>query len=110
MACRGRLLRGMPLLRRLEALGTDEATERPAARVEVRDCGEMTAADTAALTQLATGGDGDGAGAGADSGAGAGAGALASVTGGGALASGGGLVSPLVAGGLSSRCDVTASA
>ena len=68
MACRGRLPRGMPLLRRLEALGTDEATERPAARVEVRDCGEMTAADAAALTQFATGGDGDGAGAGAGAG------------------------------------------
>eukprot|EP00964_Phaeocystis_antarctica_P012185 scaffold6722_cov63-Phaeocystis_antarctica.AAC.2 len=81
MACRGRLLRGLPLLRRLEALGTDEATERPTARVEVCDCGEMAAADVAALTELATGGDGHGAGAGA----GAGAGGLALDMGGEAL-------------------------
>ena len=60
----GRLLRGMPLLRRLEALGTDEATERPTARVEVVDCGELAGADAVALTRLETGGDADGDGAG----------------------------------------------
>ena len=45
----GRLLSGMPLLRRLEALPTDGATDRPIEAVAISDCGEL---DQQAATAL----------------------------------------------------------